>query len=130
MRSDIVLIYNKDDLKSIITKWSIAFILLVLLDYVWFKFMNMYDLKIKNFNYIAAIIAWLLISFAISIHSPITLKDSAIYGAYIGLIIYGVYNSTNYAIMDTWPLKVSLLDTMWGITVCSIVSSLLYLCFR
>ena len=92
--------------------------------------MNMYDLKIKNFNYIAAIIAWLLISFAISIHSPITLKDSAIYGAYIGLIIYGVYNSTNYAIMDTWPLKVSLLDTMWGITVCSIVSSLLYLCFR
>jgi uncharacterized membrane protein len=130
MLSNIVLIYNRDELKTILTKWTVAFVTLMLLDYIWLKFMNMYDMKITKINYLAAIISWLLVSFAITIHSPLTLKDSAIYGAYIGFIIYGVYNSTNYAIMDGWPIKIALLDTMWGVTVCSIVSVVLFFLFK
>ena len=131
MLSNIMLIQNKDEIKPVLIKWIVAFISIISLDYMWFKFNNSYNLNIKNFNYFSAIIAWLLLSLALTIHSPLTWKDAAIYGLYIGLIIYGIYNSTNYAIMDgKWPLKIALLDTIWGMTLCTIVSVLLFFIFK
>ena len=131
MLSNIMLIQNKDEIKPVLIKWIVAFISIISLDYMWFKFNNSYNLNINNFNYFSAIIAWLLLSLALTIHSPLTWKDAAIYGLYIGLIIYGIYNSTNYAIMDgKWPLKIALLDTIWGMTLCTIVSVLLFFIFK
>lgn len=131
MLSNIMLIHSKDEIKPIFTKLIVAFISIVSLDYMWFKSNDSYNLNIKNFNYFSAIIAWLLLSLALTIHSPLTWKDAALFGLYIGLIIYGIYNSTNYAIMDgRWPLKIALLDTIWGMTLCTLVSVLLYFIFR
>ncbi len=31
-----------------------------------------------------------------------------------GLIIYGVYESTNYAIFKKWPVSATIIDTLWG----------------
>ena len=33
----------------------------------------------------------------------------------LGLAMYGVWNGTNGAIFDKWNLKVTLIDTSWGI---------------
>ena len=35
-------------------------------------------------------------------------------GGLFGLVIYGIYNGTNYSIFKNWPLKVFLLDIAWG----------------
>jgi uncharacterized membrane protein len=38
------------------------------------------------------------------------------YGGLFGLVVYGIFNATNYAIFKNYSLKVSLIDTLWGIT--------------
>lgn len=38
------------------------------------------------------------------------LKDSFI----LGLCIYGVYETTNYATFDKWPVYMVIADTIWG----------------
>tara|TARA_Y200000002_G_scaffold16458_4_gene12880 strand:+ start:8882 stop:9253 length:372 start_codon:yes stop_codon:yes gene_type:complete len=35
----------------------------------------------------------------------------------LGILIYGVYESTNYAIFKKWPDYVTILDTVWGGTL-------------
>lgn len=32
----------------------------------------------------------------------------------LGLVIYGVYESTNYAMFKHWHLKTVIMDTLWG----------------
>ena len=32
----------------------------------------------------------------------------------LGVVIYGVYETTNYALFDKWSLKAVILDTIWG----------------
>jgi uncharacterized membrane protein len=35
-------------------------------------------------------------------------------GLLLGIVIYGVYELTNYAIFDRWPIEAVFLDTIWG----------------
>jgi len=32
----------------------------------------------------------------------------------LGLVIYTVYETTNYALINNWELKVALIDSIWG----------------
>jgi uncharacterized membrane protein len=47
-----------------------------------------------------------------------------VFGALYGLVVYGVYNFTNLAIVSGWTLKISVIDLFWGIFVCAISSFL------
>ena len=42
-------------------------------------------------------------------------------GALLGAAAYGAYNLTNYAILEGWPLSISLKDWAWGtfVTTCT-----------
>jgi uncharacterized membrane protein len=40
------------------------------------------------------------------------------WGAGFGLIVYGVYDLTNYATLDRWPLALTLIDITWGMFIC------------
>ena len=42
-----------------------------------------------------------------------------------GLVIYGVYNATTYAILKDYPLKVAIIDTIWGLVSHTILGFLL-----
>ena len=35
-------------------------------------------------------------------------------GALLGLVVYGLYNYTNLAILDKWSSTLSIVDTLWG----------------
>jgi uncharacterized membrane protein len=35
----------------------------------------------------------------------------------LGLVIYGVFEGTNYAIFKKWPASLALMDTVWGGTL-------------
>ena len=39
-------------------------------------------------------------------------------GALLGLVIYGVYDFTNYATLRDWPLALVLVDVTWGAVLC------------
>lgn len=42
-------------------------------------------------------------------------KNQSILNSFIfGIVMYGVYEFTNYAIFEKWTLKTVLIDTLWG----------------
>jgi len=42
-------------------------------------------------------------------------KKKSIWDAFLlGLVIYGVYETTNYAIFDKWQTMMVVIDTLWG----------------
>lgn len=43
-----------------------------------------------------------------------TLVHAWAWGALFGLILYGVYDMTNLAVLDKWTVRVSLADMAWG----------------
>ena len=43
------------------------------------------------------------------------LANSAAAGGLLGLVVYGVYDFTNYSTLRDWPLTVALVDTAWGV---------------
>lgn len=44
-----------------------------------------------------------------------SVASSAGYGALFGLVVYGVYDFTNFATLRQWPLVVSAVDVAWGV---------------
>ena len=55
--------------------------------------------------------------FPYSLSSGIFLK-----GALFGLVLYGVYDFTNYAILKDWTFKVLLADWAWGVFLCGMLA--------
>jgi uncharacterized membrane protein len=44
------------------------------------------------------------------------------WGAVFGLIVYAVYDFTNLSVMANWPIKITIIDTLWGGFLCAITS--------
>lgn len=44
----------------------------------------------------------------------------------LGLVIYGVYETTTYAIFKKWPLNLVIIDTLWGGTLFALTTLLTY----
>ena len=66
-----------------------------------------------NFRVSGAIICYFFLIYGIN-YFIIDRKKSPMEAALFGLVIYGVYESTNYAIFDKWNLKALIYDTLWG----------------
>jgi uncharacterized membrane protein len=70
-----------------------------------------------SLRYLSAIIAYLLLALGITYFVVNTSKDGwkAIgNGIIFGLVSYGIYNATNYALLKDYELKVAVQDTVWG----------------
>ena len=106
------------------TNFAIA--LLILFDFIWFSvsFTRIYpqlpDAKVKF-----AIGAWILIALSIGCGRPVSHEEALIYGATLGAIIYGVFNSTEAAIRSDWrKIQIIVSDIIWGTLLCAFVSLL------
>ncbi len=55
-----------------------------------------------------------------------SLGTAALYGAFLGLIVYGVYDMTNLAIITGWPLKFALVDMAWGTVSGGLIAMIAY----
>jgi len=78
----------------------------------------------------SALAAWILIASGIMLFVlPLstTLKTAALYGAAFGFILYGVYDFTNYAILKQYTPLMTLVDLLWGTTLCTISSLFAFL---
>ena len=53
-------------------------------------------------------------------------KKSIADAALLGLVIYGVYESTNYTILKKWNLQALALDTSWGALLFALTTKITY----
>jgi uncharacterized membrane protein len=51
---------------------------------------------------------------------------SLIYGGGLGLVIYGIFNTTNMAIFDKYDAAIAVRDTLWGVFLYT-VSTFIYI---
>ena len=72
-----------------------------------------------------------LIVFAIN---PALAKESWKYallaGMFLGVIAYATYDLTNLATLEGWPLKVAVVDLLWGATMGGTVSTVSFFILR
>ena len=73
---------------------------------------NIQGSKIK-FNVLGAIICYIFLILGLN-YFILSRNKSPFEASLFGLVIYGVYESTNYAIFDKWSLEALMLDTIWG----------------
>ena len=48
-------------------------------------------------------------------------------GALFGLVTYAAYDLTNLATLEGFPLKVAMVDMVWGTVLCATISAVTYL---
>ena len=67
----------------------------------------------SNIKYISALFAYIFI--IIVIYKFIILENKSPLDAFIlGLCIYGIFDTTNYALFNNYSLDVAIKDTLWG----------------
>ena len=68
-------------------------------------------------NWPAAFVVYVLLGTGIALfvipRAP-TVSSAAAFGALFGLVVYGVYDFTNYSTLRQWPFVLTLADTAWG----------------
>jgi uncharacterized membrane protein len=127
-----------------IERVMVAFFTFLIIDFFWIVFISKKfyfnelrhiaiikkgSIKAKLFPVIVLyiIIAFGLVFFALTSAS---LVENILRGAFLGFVIYSVYDLTNYSILKNYSLKLTLIDLAWGTTlsgICSAIVSLIFL---
>ena len=64
-----------------------------------------------------------IILFALPRVSPDNMVSSALFWGFIyGIVLYGVYDMTNYSLVSKWSLRMSIVDILWGGTINAVVT--------
>ena len=118
----------------------IAFVIFFIIDILWLGLFakNMYQSQIgfilaKKPNWYAAIVFYILYIVFLMIFAILpalqtsSLNDAMLYGALYGFITYATYDLTNLATLEKWPVKVTIIDIIWGTFLGFSVSTLTYL---
>jgi uncharacterized membrane protein len=68
-------------------------------------------------NWAAACVVYVMLGTGVAVfvipRAP-TVSLAAAYGALFGLVVYGVYDFTNYSTLRQWPFALTLADVAWG----------------
>jgi uncharacterized membrane protein len=68
-------------------------------------------------NWPAALVVYALLGTGVALFvmpRAATVSLAAVYGALFGLVVYGVYDFTNYSTIRQWPFVLTLADVAWG----------------
>jgi uncharacterized membrane protein len=122
-----------------ITKQLLSYLLTTvvffIIDMTWLGYVakDFYGTHLANFlspqvNWVAAIVFYLLFIVGIFIFAilPAVEKSSwthaLIYGGLFGFFAYATYDLTNLATLTNWPIKVVVVDIIWGFVLTASVS--------
>ena len=76
-------------------------------------------------NYNGGIIAYIFL--ILGLYYFIIKENKSPYDAFIlGLVIYGVYEGTNLALLNKWSLDILILDTLWGGILFALTTFIIY----
>jgi len=112
---------------STVLQWIIPFFFFLCLDFIWFKVYSLKHIynpvfeKIntkKTFRLWSALLVWIILSISVSLFLTFHSYKNKLYyflsGCLIGFIIYSIYNLTNYATIQHYSLRMTIIDTIWG----------------
>lgn len=118
----------------------IALVSIIILDAIFLGFLmkNVYKSELKSIatfkdgaiqtRWVPVIITYLILAlgftFFVSPMLSLSLYKSFLMGALFGLVVYGVYDFTNYAIFQNYTLKIAIIDVLWGILLNGIVAAI------
>ena len=141
-----LMVMQDNNLHAIEVKMSIPFYLKLyfltvpiffIIDLIWlgvvakaFYQKNLNHILSPNVHWPAAIIFYLMYIAGILIFAVLpglakdSLRHAVVWGALFGFFTYATYDLTNLALLKDWPLKVVIVDILWGVVLCSIVASL------
>ena len=108
-------------------KFFLIFLILVVLDFIYINFSQNYyeshmNIKYSNVKMIPAILAWgcIGIAYYYTIEEPF--DDKYLKGLVLATGMYGVYNTTNLAILPNYSTELALRDTIWGTTLITLTT--------
>jgi uncharacterized membrane protein len=84
-------------------------------------------------NWPAAFVVYILLGAGIAVFvlpRASTVSLAAAYGAALGLVIYGVYDFTNFSTLRQWPLVLTFADVAWGTVATAACAALVRLVVR
>jgi len=102
----------------------VSAIVMVTIDYVYlYLFKGYFDNQIKNvqgssvsMNYLAVAICYIFLILGLN-YFIIKPRRSVQDAFLLGLVIYGVYETTSWALFKNWSVFTVILDTLWGGTL-------------
>lgn len=135
------------DMSKAVKIVSVAVVCFIALDIFWIGYLmnDTYKQKIGSLlrmkdgvflpDIFSAFLVWALIVIGSYLFVlPHILNSSLIiqfsWGAIYGLILYGVYDLTNYALLRAWPLSITLIDLGWGMFANGLLAILLNFLYR
>jgi uncharacterized membrane protein len=115
-------------------KLLISAIVFVLIDSVYLNLIKNYFLnQIKNvqgspmkINFLATLLCYIFLVFGINyfiIKPNRSVKDAFL----LGIVIYGVFETTNMALFTKWSWLTVIMDTLWGGTLFALTTSIVKL---
>lgn len=102
----------------------VSAIVMVTIDYFYlYLFKGYFDNQVKkvqgspiSMNYLAAAICYIFLVLGLN-YFIIKPRRSVQDAFLLGLVIYGVYETTNWALFKNWSIFTVILDTLWGGTL-------------
>ena len=123
--------------------YVVAFVVFFLIDIIWLAVVakKLYQNELGYImsdkpNWIAAIVFYLVFITGVVffVINPAIDKDSWQYallaGMFFGFITYSTYDLTNLATLKDWPIKITIIDLIWGTSLGGMVSLFTFLIFK
>jgi uncharacterized membrane protein len=99
----------------------ISAIVFTSIDFIYLNVMkNYFNKQIQDiqgskieFNFLGAVLCYIFLIYGLNyfiIKPRKTVSDAFL----LGLVIYGVYETTNYALFKKWSMITVIIDTLWG----------------
>ena len=123
---------------SYVKLYVISLFIFIVVDLIWIAgiMKNFYRMQLGHLsrttngsmspNIPSSIIVWMLIVLGLILFVlPKIPKtgpgfEGILWGALFGLVVYGVYDLTNYALLKDWTLSMTIVDMLWGTVACGI----------
>lgn len=119
---------------------GLTFFVFLLVDLVWlvkispsFYKKNIGHLMEEKVNLPPAIVFYLIyiIGSTLFVTGPAVIEGKGlihalVYGALFGLVTYSTYDLTNYATLKNWPLRVTIIDIVWGTFLSTATAVIVY----
>jgi len=107
----------------------ISAILFVVIDFIYLNLIKKYfENQVKKVqgsqlqvNFLGAILCYIFLIFGLN-YFIIKSKRSPYDAFLLGILIYGVFETTNYALFKNWSFLTVILDTLWGGTLFAVVT--------
>ena len=111
----------------------LTFVVFVILDSIYLISMKGYfDNQVKSIqgspikmNFVPAILCY--ISLVFGVYYFIIKERKPLFDAFLlGLVIYTVYEFTNWALFDNWKPLTVLIDSLWGAVLFTLTTAIIY----